>query len=92
MSDHFPDSPCHTLLRGHHQSVTSLLYPHNLASKLDQSWMVSGDRGSYVILWDIFTEEILHTFSLEAGPVTRLLMSPENLKVSDRMSKEQHTI
>lgn len=77
------DSPCHTLLRGHRHSVTSLLYPHSLASKLDQSWMVSGDRGSYVILWDIFTEEILHTFFLEAGPVTRLLMSPENLKRSD---------
>ncbi|XP_052043767.1 WD repeat-containing protein 72 isoform X2 [Apodemus sylvaticus] len=77
------DSPCHTLLRGHHQSVTSLLYPHSLASKLDQSWMVSGDRGSYVILWDIFTEEILHKFFLEAGPVTRLLMSPESLKRSD---------
>ncbi|XP_050996786.1 WD repeat-containing protein 72 [Acomys russatus] len=77
------DSPCHTLLRGHHQSVTSLLYPHSLASKLDQSWMVSGDRGSCVILWDIFTKEILHTFFLEAGPVTRLLMSPENLKLRD---------
>ncbi|XP_060240743.1 WD repeat-containing protein 72 isoform X1 [Meriones unguiculatus] len=77
------DSPCHTLLRGHQQSVTSLLYPHSLASKLDQSWMVSGDRGSCVILWDIFTEEILHTFFLEAGPVTRLLMSPENLKLSN---------
>lgn len=45
--------------------------------------MVSGDQGSCVILWDIFREEILHTFSLEAGPVTRLLMPPENLKVSE---------
>ncbi|XP_051053903.1 WD repeat-containing protein 72 [Phodopus roborovskii] len=77
------DSPCHGLLRGHHQSVTSLLYPHGLAPKLDESWMVSGDQGSCVILWDIFKGEILHTFSLEAGPVTRLLMSPENLKISD---------
>ncbi|XP_035299329.1 WD repeat-containing protein 72 isoform X1 [Cricetulus griseus] len=77
------DPPCHALLRGHHQSVTSLLYPHGLASKLDESWMVSGDQGSCVILWDIFKEEILHTFSLESGPVTRLLMSPENLKISD---------
>ncbi|KAL1782471.1 WD repeat-containing protein 72 isoform X1 [Sigmodon hispidus] len=77
------DSPCRTLLRGHHQSVTSLLYPHSLASKLDEGWMVSGDQGSCVILWDIFREEILHTFFLEAGPVTRLLMSPENLKLSD---------
>ncbi|XP_038177864.1 WD repeat-containing protein 72 isoform X2 [Arvicola amphibius] len=77
------DPPCHTLLRGHHQSVTSLLYPHGLASKLDESWMVSGDQGSCVILWDIFREEILHTFFLEAGPVTRLLMPPENRKVRD---------
>ncbi|XP_049981804.1 WD repeat-containing protein 72 isoform X3 [Alexandromys fortis] len=77
------DPPCHRLLRGHNQSVTSLLYPHGLASKLDESWMVSGDQGSCVILWDIFREEILHTFFLEAGPVTRLLMPPENLKVSD---------
>lgn len=83
MSDHFPDPRCHTLLRGHHQSVTSLLYPHGLASKLDESWMVSGDQGSCVILWDIFSGEILHTFFLEAGPVTRLLMPPENLKVSE---------
>lgn len=74
------DPRCHTLLRGHHQSVTSLLYPHGLASKLDESWMVSGDQGSCVILWDIFSGEILHTFFLEAGPVTRLLMPPENLK------------
>ncbi|EGV99867.1 WD repeat-containing protein 72 [Cricetulus griseus] len=80
------DPPCHALLRGHHQSVTSLLYPHGLASKLDESWMVSGDQGSCVILWDIFKEEILHTFSLESGPVTRLLMSPENLKVADTTS------
>ncbi|KAM7337306.1 hypothetical protein ACRRTK_003425 [Alexandromys fortis] len=52
-------------------------------SPRDESWMVSGDQGSCVILWDIFREEILHTFFLEAGPVTRLLMPPENLKVSD---------
>ncbi|XP_008828002.1 WD repeat-containing protein 72 isoform X2 [Nannospalax galili] len=74
-------SPCHKVLRGHHHSVTALLYPHGFSSKLDQSWMVSGDRGSCVILWDIFTEGILHKFFLEAGPVTRLLMSPENFRL-----------
>ncbi|ELW48505.1 WD repeat-containing protein 72 [Tupaia chinensis] len=72
------DFPPHKVLQGHHQSVTSLLYPHGLSSKVDQSWMVSGDRESCVILWNIFTEEILHKFFLEAGPVTSLLMSPEN--------------
>ncbi|XP_055971643.1 WD repeat-containing protein 72 [Sorex fumeus] len=75
------DSLSHKVLKGHHQSVTSLLYPHGLSSKLDQSWMVSGDRDSCVILWDIFTEEILHQFFLEAGPITNLFMSPENFKL-----------
>ncbi|KAB0342383.1 hypothetical protein FD754_019309 [Muntiacus muntjak] len=70
------------VLKGHHHSVTSLLYPHGLSSKLDQSWLVSGDQDSWVILWNIFTEEILHKFFLQAGLVTSLLMSPENFKVS----------
>uniref|UniRef100_A0A8C0CI43 WD repeat domain 72 n=1 Tax=Balaenoptera musculus TaxID=9771 RepID=A0A8C0CI43_BALMU len=69
------------VLKGHHHSVTSLLYPHGLSSKLDQSWLVSGDQDSWVILWDIFTEEILHKFFLQAGLVTSLLMSPENFKL-----------
>ncbi|XP_024423683.2 WD repeat-containing protein 72 isoform X1 [Desmodus rotundus] len=71
----------HKVLKGHHQSVISLLYPHGLSSKLDQSWLVSGDRDSCVIMWDIFTEGILHKFFLEAGPVTSLLMSPENIRL-----------
>ncbi|KAK1339076.1 hypothetical protein QTO34_019749 [Cnephaeus nilssonii] len=69
------------VLKGHHQSVISLLYPHGLSSKLDQSWLVSGDQDSCVIMWDIFTEEILHKFFLEAGPVTSLLMPPENFRL-----------
>uniref|UniRef100_A0A8D2CEZ5 WD repeat domain 72 n=1 Tax=Sus scrofa TaxID=9823 RepID=A0A8D2CEZ5_PIG len=73
--------PHKVLKEGHHHSVTSLLYPHGLSSKLDQSWLVSGDQDSWVILWDIFTEEILHKFFLQAGPVTSLLMSPENFKL-----------
>ncbi|XP_073067976.1 WD repeat-containing protein 72 isoform X4 [Manis javanica] len=75
------DSLPHKVLKGHHQSVTSLLYPHGFSSKSDQSWLVSGDQDSCVILWDIFTEEILHKFFLEAGPVTSLLISPENFRL-----------
>ncbi|XP_023395278.2 WD repeat-containing protein 72 isoform X1 [Loxodonta africana] len=75
------DSVYHRVLKGHYQSVTSLLYPHGLSSKLDQSWMLSGDQDSCVILWDIFAEQILHKFCLEAGPVTSLFMSPENFRL-----------
>uniref|UniRef100_H0VII2 WD repeat domain 72 n=1 Tax=Cavia porcellus TaxID=10141 RepID=H0VII2_CAVPO len=71
-------SSSHKALKGHQQRVTSLLYPHGLSSKSDQSWLVSGDQSSCVILWDIFTDEVLHKFFLEAGPVVSLLMSPEN--------------
>ncbi|XP_020950781.1 WD repeat-containing protein 72 isoform X5 [Sus scrofa] len=80
-SDKSSSLPHKVLKEGHHHSVTSLLYPHGLSSKLDQSWLVSGDQDSWVILWDIFTEEILHKFFLQAGPVTSLLMSPENFKL-----------
>ncbi|XP_060034221.1 WD repeat-containing protein 72 isoform X2 [Erinaceus europaeus] len=80
-SSSLKDSHSHKILKGHHHCVTSLLYPHGVSSKLDQSWMVSGDQDSCVILWDIFTEEILHKFFLEAGPVTSLLVSPENYRL-----------
>ncbi|XP_068954191.1 WD repeat-containing protein 72 isoform X2 [Petaurus breviceps papuanus] len=77
------DSLPHKILRGHNRSVTSLLYPHSHSSKLDPSWMVSGDQDSCVIWWDILTEEVLHKFVLWAGPVTSLLMSPEIFTLKD---------
>ncbi|XP_058521324.1 WD repeat-containing protein 72 isoform X2 [Ochotona princeps] len=72
---------CHKVLKGHQQSVTVLLYPHGHSSRFDLSWLVSGDQNSCVILWDIFTEEILHKFFLEAGPVMSLLISPETFRM-----------
>ncbi|XP_007480041.2 WD repeat-containing protein 72 isoform X2 [Monodelphis domestica] len=77
------DSLPYKVLSGHNKSVTSLLYPHSHSSKLDQSWMVSGDQESCVIWWDIFTEEVLHKFFLRAGAVTSLLMSPEIFTLKD---------
>ncbi|XP_027696635.1 WD repeat-containing protein 72 isoform X1 [Vombatus ursinus] len=77
------DSLPHKVLRGHNGSVTSLLYPHSHSSKLDPSWMVSGDQDSCVIWWDILTEDVLHKFLLWAGPVTSLLMSPEIFTLKD---------
>ncbi|XP_038605972.1 WD repeat-containing protein 72 [Tachyglossus aculeatus] len=73
----------HKVLLGHGRCVTSLLYPHGQSSKFDQSWLVSGDQDSCVIWWDIFTEEIFHKFFLQAGPITNLLMSPENYRLKE---------
>uniref|UniRef100_A0A674KIZ6 WD repeat domain 72 n=1 Tax=Terrapene triunguis TaxID=2587831 RepID=A0A674KIZ6_9SAUR len=76
----------HTLpskvLKGHSRSVTCLLYPHSKSARFDPSWLVSGGQDSCVIWWDIFTEEILHQFTLQAGPVMNLLLSPENYRLN----------
>jgi len=47
--------------------------------------------------WDIFTGDILHQFSLQSGPVTELLRSPESYRVSksivnDRSKKKEKSI
>ncbi|XP_014436077.2 WD repeat-containing protein 72 [Pelodiscus sinensis] len=76
----------HTLpykvLKGHSSSVTCLLYPYSKSPKFDPSWLVSGGQDSCVIWWDIFTEEILHQFTLQAGPIMNLLLSPENYRLN----------
>lgn len=72
----------HRILTGHSSSVTSLLYLRGCSARFDPSWLVSGSQDSCVIWWDMFTGEILHQFSLQAGPVTRLLLSSENYRVS----------
>uniref|UniRef100_A0A8C3SU68 WD repeat domain 72 n=1 Tax=Chelydra serpentina TaxID=8475 RepID=A0A8C3SU68_CHESE len=70
------------VLKGHSSSVTCLLYPHSKSARFDPSWLMSGGQDSCVIWWDIFTEEILHQFSLQAGPVMNLLLSPENYRLN----------
>ncbi|XP_015275227.1 PREDICTED: WD repeat-containing protein 72 [Gekko japonicus] len=70
----------HRILAGHSSSVTSLLYLRGWSARFDPSWLVSGSQDSCVIWWDMFTGEILHQFSLQAGPVTQLLLSSENYR------------
>ncbi|KYO21230.1 WD repeat-containing protein 7 isoform C [Alligator mississippiensis] len=73
----------HKILKGHSCSVTCLLYPYSKSVRFDPSWLVSGGQDSCVIWWDIFTEEILHQFTLQAGPVMNLLLSPECYQLKD---------
>ncbi|XP_053128749.1 WD repeat-containing protein 72 isoform X2 [Hemicordylus capensis] len=74
------DALPHGVLRGHSSSVTALLYLHGQSTRFDRSWLVSGSQDSCVIWWDLFTGEILHQFSLQAGPITDLLLSSENYR------------
>ncbi|KAM6195951.1 WD repeat-containing protein 72 isoform 2-T2 [Sarcoramphus papa] len=77
------DNPAYKVLNGHSSRVTCLLYPHNKSVRFDPSWLLSGGQDSVVICWDIFTGGILHQFSLQSGPVTELLRSPENYRLKD---------
>ncbi|XP_061450933.1 WD repeat-containing protein 72 [Rhineura floridana] len=76
LKDTLPDR----ILSGHSASVTSLLYLHDQSARFDPSWLVSGSQDSCVIWWDMFTGEMLHHFSLQAGPVMNLLLSSENYR------------
>ncbi|XP_053573465.1 WD repeat-containing protein 72 [Bombina bombina] len=71
----------HKIFKGHSCSVTSLLYPHGRSEKFDPSWLISGDKNSTVIWRDIFTGEIFHKFTLQAGSVLKLLVPPDHYKV-----------
>uniref|UniRef100_A0A8C6K2X3 WDR72-like alpha-solenoid domain-containing protein n=1 Tax=Melopsittacus undulatus TaxID=13146 RepID=A0A8C6K2X3_MELUD len=77
------DNVPYKVLNGHSSRVTCLLYPYDKSVRFDPSWLLSGGQDSVVICWDIFTGGILHQFSLQAGPVTELLRSPENYKLKD---------
>ncbi|XP_055649741.1 WD repeat-containing protein 72 [Falco peregrinus] len=77
------DNLPYKVLNGHSSRVTCLLYPHDKSVRFDPSWLLSGGQDSVVICWDIFTGDILHQFSLQSGPVTELLRSPENYRLKD---------
>ncbi|KAM3828371.1 WD repeat-containing protein 72 isoform 2-T2 [Vipera latastei] len=57
--------------------VTALLV---LPGRPAPCWLLSGSRNSCVVWWDLFTGEALHRFALEAGPVARLLLSPDSCR------------
>lgn len=59
--------------------VTALLV---LPGQPAPCWLLSGSRDSCVVWWDLFTGEALHRFALDAGPIARLLLSPDSCRVS----------
>ncbi|KAM6425903.1 WD repeat-containing protein 72 [Liasis olivaceus] len=58
-------------------SVTALLV---LPGRPAPCWLLSGSRDSCVVWWDLFSGEALHRFALDAGPVARLLLSPDRCR------------
>ncbi|NXV60903.1 WDR7 protein, partial [Molothrus ater] len=73
-----PGWPPHRTLRGHRNKVTCLLYPHQVSSRYDQRYLISGGVDFSVIIWDIFSGEMKHIFCVHGGEITQLLVPPEN--------------
>lgn len=70
--------PPHRTLRGHRNKVTCLLYPHQVSTRYDQRYLVSGGVDFSVIIWDIFSGEMKHILCVHGGEITQLLVPPEN--------------
>ncbi|XP_053151489.1 WD repeat-containing protein 7 isoform X4 [Hemicordylus capensis] len=79
--------PPHRTLRGHRNKVTCLLYPHQVSSRYDQRYLVSGGVDFSVVIWDIFSGEMKHIFCVHGGEITQLLVPPENCS-----SRVQHCV
>lgn len=62
--------------------MTCLLYPHQVSSRYDQRYLISGGVDFSVIVWDIFSGEMKHIFCVHGGEITQLLVPPENCSVS----------
>ncbi|KAL7980291.1 hypothetical protein Chor_014620, partial [Crotalus horridus] len=69
----------HVLSSAGCSGVTTLLV---LPSRPVPCWLLSGSQDSCVVWWDLFTGEALHRFVLDAGPIARLLLSPDSCRVS----------
>lgn len=68
--------PAHRVLLGHRGRVTCLLYPHDDYRRYDKEFLVSGGADFSVKLWDIFTGDLLYTFSTHGGGLCRLMCTP----------------
>ena len=82
MGLHLLGWPAHRVLLGHRGPVTCLLYPYDDYRRYDKEFLVSGGADFAVKLWDIFTGDLLYTFSTHAGELLRLLCTPSNCSVS----------
>ncbi|XP_078576375.1 WD repeat-containing protein 7-like isoform X4 [Branchiostoma floridae x Branchiostoma japonicum] len=76
--------PPHRILRGHKGKVTCLVYPHQESLRYDPQYLVSGGVDFAVLLWDLFSGQLLHTFSVHGGEITQLVCPPDNCNLEDQ--------
>lgn len=87
---HFSGWPTHRVLLGHKGRVTCLLYPHDEYPRYDKEFLVSGGADFSVKLWDIFTGDLLYTFSSHTGELLRLICTPPDCSVRDFVQRNYH--
>ena len=81
LGSHSSGWPAHRVLLGHKGRVTCLLYPHDEYPRYDKEFLVSGGADFSVKLWDIFTGDLLYTFSTHGGELLRLICTPPDCSV-----------
>lgn len=84
---HFSGWPTHRVLLGHKGRVTCLLYPHDEYPRYDKEFLISGGADFSVKLWDIFTGDLLYTFSCHTGELLRLICTPPDCSVRGFLAK-----
>jgi hypothetical protein len=69
------------LLSGHSGPVTCLLYPHEEHPRYEPHHLLSGGADFAVFLWDLNSGARIHRFCVQAGPILRMLIPPDNCNV-----------
>ncbi|XP_042231917.1 WD repeat-containing protein 7-like isoform X3 [Homarus americanus] len=64
------------VLRGHQGRVNCLLYPHGESPRYDMAHLVSGGIDFSIIVWDMYTGNLIHRFVVQAGQILQLLVPP----------------
>ena len=74
-------------LEGHSPSkVTALLYPHADDSRYDPDHLISGGADFSVSVWSLRNGSRLHRFTVQAGEILRLMVTPSNCSVVSSFS------
>jgi WD40 repeat protein len=69
------------LPNGHTGSVTCFLYPFSESNRYDPNLLISGSADFSVIVWNVITDERIHRFCSQGGPITQLLVPTVNCNV-----------
>ena len=77
----------HKTLLGHRDRVTYILYPfQDEPDSYSPQLLLSGSADFSVILWDLFTGVLIHSFHVHGGEITQLLIPPARCNPRIRQS------